>query len=86
MWHAGLIADKLDHACMWFSCSGEKHGTTFLLNAVPSNGTSLPDMAARLQGQAQRFIDEPVSDQELARFCKVGCLGFKAVLAKLAPT
>ena len=28
-------------------------------------------MAARLQAQAQRFANEPVSDKELARFCKV---------------
>ena len=74
----------LHHACMclvplmsavsgpkWLWGSGEKHGSTFLLNAVPSDSTSLPDMAARLQAQAQRFANEPVSDKELARFCKV---------------
>ena len=43
-----------------------------MLNAAASEGTSLDVLAAQLSQQAQRFTQEPVSEQELARFCKVG--------------
>ena len=57
--------------------AGDKHGTSFMLNASPSDGTSLETLAGQLSTQAQRFAEEPVSERELARFCKVRhrCLG-----------